>query len=145
MNQGYFKHQDFAAHCHPKWMAKFPRFLAAGGAATLLHWGVMAVLVTCGVQAWCATALAMAVGATANYFLQRRYVFFQVQGFSVGSYLLSVAMAWSVNLAAFQVLHASGAAVAPAQFASTVLVGVLNFLFLQRFVGRRSAWLRASS
>lgn len=145
MNQGDFKHQDFTAHRHPKWMAIFPRFLAAGGVATLLHWGVMAVLVTCGVQAWCATALGMAVGATANYFLQRRYVFLQAQGFSVGIYVLSVAMAWSVNLAAFQVLHASGAEVASAQLVSTGLVGVLNFLFLHRFVDRRSAWLRASS
>jgi putative flippase GtrA len=145
MNQDDFKHQDFAADGHATWTARFPKFLAAGGVATLLHWGVMAVLVICGVQAWCATALAMAVGATANYFLQRRYVFFHAQGLSVGIYLLSVAMAWSVNLAAFQILHAVDVEIAPAQFLSTVLVSFLNFVFLQRVADRRPACFRAPS
>lgn len=145
MNQDDFKHQDFAVHRHPTWMARFPRFLAAGGVATLLHWGLMAALVACGAQAWCATALAMAAGATANYFLQRRYVFFQARGFSAGVYLLSVAIAWSVNLAVFQVLHTSGVEIAPAQLLSTALVALLNFIFLQRFACRPPAWVRVSS
>lgn len=145
MNEDDFEYQKFAAYRNSTWMARFPRFLAASGTATLLHWAVMAVLVTCSIQAWCATALAMVVGATANYFLYRRYVFVHGQAFSVGLYLLSVAIAWSVNLTAFQFLHAIGVEIAPAQFLSTVLVALLNFIFLHRFAGRSPACLRAHS
>ncbi|WP_249976916.1 GtrA family protein [Vreelandella olivaria] len=145
MKQDDFTHQGFAAPRHPAWLARLPRFLAAGGMATLLHWGLMALLVACSVQAWCATALGMAVGATANYFLQRRYVFSPARGFSLGVYLLSVGMAWSVNLVAFQLLHGGGMGIAAAQFLSSAGVALLNFLFLQKFACRAPAWIRVSS
>ncbi|WP_052364831.1 GtrA family protein [Halotalea alkalilenta] len=136
MDQENFSFKGFAAHRHPAWLARLARFLAAGGVATLLHWGAMALLVASGVQASGATALAMAAGAGVNYFLQRRYMFSRACGFSLGVYLLSVGMAWSVNLVAFQLLHTSGIGIVLAQLSSTALVALLNFLFLQKFACR---------
>lgn len=113
-----------------KQLFTFGRFLASGGLATALHWGVMAIFVTLGVNAAVASAAGAALGAVSNYVLQF-HITFQARaqhGRAMPAYFAVVCVSWLTNLLVFMGLHAGFAlAVTPAQGVTTFLVAVLNF------------------
>ncbi len=113
------------------------RFLVAGGLATAVHWGVMWLLVVAGQAPFHATAAGGLAGGVVNYGLQRRLTF-DYRGSHTGvmpRYLLSCAAAWLVNLLVFQLLHVpAGLPTGIAQFATTALVSLMNYLVYRRLV-----------
>ena len=116
--------------------SKLPRFLLAGGVATLLHWLTMLVLIGCGLNAVPATAMGATVGLMANYFGQHRYAFCSDLPHRIAfpRYLTGAALGWSLNLAGFSLLLVAGFSVAPSQVITTGLVAFANYFFAQRFV-----------
>lgn len=106
------------------------RFLASGGLATAIHWGLMALLVVLGVNAAVATAAGAALGAASNYILQFHITFRARAQHSraVPAYFAVVCVSWLANQLLFMGLHAGLAlAVVPAQGLTTLLVAFLNF------------------
>ena len=100
---------------------RLPRFLLAGGFATLLHWLIMLVLIRFGVGAVSATSIGAPMGLLANYALQHRY-------------LTGAGLGWGLNLLSFSLLMAAGTTVALSQLVATGLVAFANYLFAKRFV-----------
>ncbi|PPI83755.1 GtrA family protein [Marinobacter maroccanus] len=115
---------------------RLPRFLLAGGVATLFHWLTMLVLIGWGLNAVFATATGAAVGLLANYFGQHRYAFCSDLPHRVAlpRYLTGAALGWVLNLAGFSLLLIAGLSVAPSQIITTALIAFANYLFAQRFV-----------
>ncbi|HEY9120141.1 MAG TPA: GtrA family protein [Marinobacter sp.] len=120
----------------PAEWGRLPRFLLAGGVATLLHWVTMLVFIRAGLDAVLATGIGATVGLLANYFAQHRYAFSSglPHGIAFPRYLTGAALGWALNLAGFSLLLAAGAGVAPSQMITTGLVAFANYLFAQRFV-----------
>ena len=58
-----------------RWFSRPVRFAVSGGAATLVHWGSMALLILLGIEALMATAIGALIGAITNYGLQYRVTF----------------------------------------------------------------------
>lgn len=113
------------------------RFLAAGGIATAVHWGVMWLLIPAGHAPLHATAVGGLAGAAANYGLQRRLTFGHggAHAGAVPRYLVSCAAAWLVNLLAFQSFHAlAGLPVVPSQLAATAAAALMSYLVYERWV-----------
>ncbi len=115
---------------------RLPRFLLAGGAATLLHWLTMLVLIGWGLNAVLATATGATAGLLANYIGQHRYAFCSNLPHRIAfpRYLTGAALGWALNLAGFSLLLVTGLGVAPSQLITTGLVAFANYLFAQRFV-----------
>ena len=101
---------------------RVPRFLLAGGVATLFHWLTMLVLIGWGLNAVLATATGATVGLLANYVGQYRFAF------------CSNLPHRALNLTGFSLLLMAGLSVAPSQIITTGLVAFANYLFAQRFV-----------
>ena len=116
--------------------SRLPRFLLAGGVATLLHWLTMLVSIGWGLNAVIASATGATVGLLANYLGQHRYAFCSELPHTVAfpRYLTGAALGWSLNLAGFSLLLMAGLSVAPSQLITTGLVAFANYLFAQRFV-----------
>ncbi|MFE8070211.1 GtrA family protein [Marinobacteraceae bacterium S3BR75-40.1] len=113
------------------------RFLLSGGAATLLHWGLMGLLIGFGMPAVAATGWGAFAGALANYLLQRQVVFRSSQPHrqALPSYGLCVALGWLANLLCFALLHQTLGLLSPwAQGLTTAAVAVLNYGLYKRFV-----------
>lgn len=115
---------------------RLPRFLLAGGAATVFHWSTMVVLIGFGVNALLATTIGATLGLLANYVAQHRYAFCSDLAHRIAfpRYLTGAGFSWILNLLCFSLLMASGLGVAPAQFVATGLVAFANYLFARRFV-----------
>ncbi len=116
--------------------SKLPRFLLAGGVATLLHWLTMLVLIDWGLNAVPATATGATVGLLANYFGQHRYAFRSDLPHRIAfpRYLTGAALGWGLNLAGFSLLLVAGLSIVPSQVITTGLVALANYFFAQRFV-----------
>ncbi|MEW5249520.1 GtrA family protein [Microbulbifer sp. 2201CG32-9] len=115
----------------------FTGFLAAGGLATGVHWGVMALVVSLTGQPAIATFVGSASGAAANYGLQRQLAFPNAgshrQTFS--RYLLSCVLAWGANLSFFILLNQiMQVTVIAAQLVTTAMVAAMNFVVYKRLV-----------
>lgn len=54
---------------------RFSRFALVGGLATLVHFGIMMLLVEAGIAPLLSTATGALLGALASYILQRRFAF----------------------------------------------------------------------
>lgn len=117
-------------------LGALPRFLLAGGFATLLHWLIMMMLVGSGMNALAATAIGASAGLLANYIGQHRYAFCSRLPHRVAfpRYLAGAGMGWTLNLLSFAVLRMAGANVALAQITATGAVALANYLFAERFV-----------
>ncbi|MAZ05609.1 MAG: polysaccharide synthesis protein GtrA [Halomonas sp.] len=115
---------------------RLPRFLLAGGFATLLHWLIMLVLIRFGVGAVSATSIGATMGLLANYALQHRYAFCSALPHRVAfpRYLTGAGLGWGLNLLSFSLLMAAGTTVALSQLVATGLVAFANYLFAKRFV-----------
>jgi len=117
-------------------LGRLPRFLVAGGGATLLHWLTMWALVQLGVDARTATAVGAGIGVVANYIAQHRFTFESdlAHGVAFPRYLAGAALGWILNLVAFSALIGAGAGIVWSQGIATAVVALVNFLFAQRFV-----------
>ncbi|SNC60497.1 Putative flippase GtrA (transmembrane translocase of bactoprenol-linked glucose) [Marinobacter sp. es.048] len=115
---------------------RLPRFLLAGGAATLLHWLTMLVLIGWGLTAVLATATGATVGLLTNYVGQHRYAFCSGLPHRVAfpRYLTGAALGWTLNLMGFSLLLVAGLSTAPSQMITTGLVAFANYFFARRFV-----------
>ena len=115
---------------------RLPRFLLAGGTATLLHWSAMLILIGFGVAALLATTIGATLGLLANYVAQHRYAFSSDLPHRIAfpRYLTGAGFSWALNLLGFSLLLAAGVGVAPAQLVATGLVAFANYLFARRFV-----------
>ncbi|MCW8867422.1 MAG: GtrA family protein [Marinobacter sp.] len=113
-----------------------PRFLLAGGIATLIHWLTMLIFIGWGTNALLATAIGATVGLLANYVGQHRYAFYSDLPHRIAfpRYITGAALGWALNLAGFSLLLVTGLSVAPSQLITTGLVAFANYLFAQRFV-----------
>lgn len=113
------------------------RFLISGGAATGVHWAVMALLVLVGMAPAWATALGAVAGAVTNYPLQHRFTF-RARGphsESISLYLLVCGVGWLANLLLFMTLHQGlNMPTGVAQFLTTAAVAVLNYILYKRWV-----------
>lgn len=112
------------------------RFLLAGGAATALHWLVMALAVQLGVTPVLATATGAGAGLVFNYLAQHAWAFRSrlAHRLALPRYLTSAAIGWSLNLAVFSGLQQLNASIVAAQIVATALVALINFLLSERFV-----------
>ncbi|WP_372986283.1 GtrA family protein [Marinobacter sp.] len=117
-------------------LGALPRFMMAGGMATLLHWLIMMVLVRAGVNAVAATAIGASAGLIANYIGQHRFTFCSPLPHRVTfpRYLAGAGIGWTLNLLSFALLRMAGANVAFAQITATGVVALANYLFAERFV-----------
>ncbi|SFM46141.1 GtrA family protein [Marinobacter pelagius] len=117
-------------------LGALPRFLMAGGMATLLHWLIMMVLVRAGVNAVAATAIGASAGLIANYIGQHRFAFCSALPHRVTfpRYLAGAGIGWILNLLSFVLLRIADANVAFAQITATGVVALANYLFAERFV-----------
>lgn len=113
------------------------RFAFAGGLATTVHWAAMAAGVAAGIDAVAATAGGAAVGAAANYALQRRALDAGAvcHRHAVPRYLLACAIAWFANLGVFAaLLTLTPWTIGIAQAVTTAVVAALTFLLYDRLV-----------
>ena len=117
-------------------LGQITKFLASGLAATLLHWGVMALLLKAGIAAIPATAIGALGGMLLNYFAQHRFTFVSQRPHKTvfPRYLLTAACSWALNLLIFWASHSSGIATAPSQMLATATTTVTNFLTARGFV-----------
>jgi putative flippase GtrA len=117
-------------------LGRLPRFLVAGGGATLIHWLTMWALVQTGVDARLATSIGAGVGLLVNYLAQHRFTFESnlAHGVAFPRYLAGAALGWVLNLVAFSALIGAGAGIVWSQGIATAVVALANFLFAQRFV-----------
>lgn len=115
---------------------RFPRFLVAGGFATLVHWLAMLVLIKVGVLPVLATAIGATAGLLVNYMAQYRYTFRSELAHPVAfpRYLAGAGLGWALNLIVFALLQAAGAGITLSQALATGMVAVLNYLLAERFV-----------
>ncbi len=113
------------------------RFLAGGGSATLVHYAVMGLLISLGVDAVVATSVGMLIGAVYNYLFQYYQVFRSQRdhlptlmryGVSVGLYFVS-----NVALFAF-FYHGMEMEIAISQILATAVTTVQNYFVYQKFV-----------
>jgi putative flippase GtrA len=116
--------------------SRLPRFLLAGGVATLLHWLTMLILIRSGLNAVLATSMGATLGLLANYVGQHRYAFCSGLPHRIAfpRYLTGAALGWGLNLMGFSLLLAWGLSVALAQIITTGLVALANYFFARRFV-----------
>lgn len=127
--------------------ARPARFVVAGGLATTVHWAAMAAGVAAGMDAVAATASGAAVGAAANYALQRRALDAGAvcHRRAVPRYLLACAIAWVANLVVFAALLALTTwTITIAQAVTTAVVAALNFLLYDRLVFHDPATAQAA-
>jgi len=117
-------------------LGRLPRFLLAGGFATLLHWLIMLLLIRFGVGAVAATTIGATAGLFVNYALQHRYAFRSglPHRITLPRYLTGAGLGWILNLLSFSLLLAAGSTVALSQLIATGLVAFANYLFAERFV-----------
>ena len=120
--------------------SRLPRFLMSGGAATALHWLVMALLIGQDIQPSLATAVGASAGLIFNYLVQHAWTFRSglLHRVAFPRYLTTSAFGWLLNLALFSVLMSLGAAIAIAQVSATALMTLVNFLLSERFVFHES-------
>lgn len=113
------------------------RFLVSGVSATLIHWAGMAALLALGTHASMATASGAAIGATANYVMQRRFTFHSSARHRdlIPLYIAAVALGWVVNLLVFSVLHDAVHLTIPlAQVSTSLAVAFMNYWIFKRIV-----------
>lgn len=113
------------------------RYLISGGLATLLHWAIMAWLISVAVHANIATALGAFAGALLNYLLQFHFTFRSTHAHrdAMPRYLLITLLNWCVNNALFAGLHGFTHLTVPVvQMITTFIVLVFNFVMYRRFV-----------
>ncbi|AXS85320.1 MULTISPECIES: GtrA family protein [Marinobacter] len=115
---------------------RLPRFLLAGGFATLLHWLTMLALIGFGMSAVVATTIGATIGLLMNYLAQHRYAFCSGLPHRIAfpRYLTGASLGWILNLLSFSLLLAAGISVALSQLIATGLVAFANYLFAERFV-----------
>ena len=114
--------------------ARLARFGASAGAATLLHWAVMAVLIAMNWGVVLASTTGAVAGSALNYLLQSRWTFNASQPRWV-TYIFVVLIGWSANAAIVRILVAfAGFGCALGQFCATACVALLNYAFYQRLV-----------
>lgn len=116
---------------------QFQRFLLAGGAATVLHFGLMWALITAGSRAWLASALGAGVGAAFNYLAQFHWTFASQRQHhrNLTAYLLVCALGWALNLAGFYSLHhILRLPVVTTQLLTSSGLALLNFLLYRCLV-----------
>lgn len=116
--------------------SRAPRFLLAGGAATALHWMVMAILIQLNADPALATALGASVGLGFNYLAQHRWAFRSrlAHRMAFPRYLASATAGWCLNLAIFSSLQQLDTGIVLSQMCATALVTLVNFLLSERFV-----------
>lgn len=115
------------------------RFLASGGAATALHFSVMALLTALEVGATPATATGALLGALANYRLQYRWTFASTRAHreAVSLFALVAAANWLGNLMIFASLyHLIGLPVPLAQLITTGTLTAVNYRLYDQVVFR---------
>ncbi|MFC4259722.1 GtrA family protein [Marinobacter lacisalsi] len=113
------------------------RFLLSGGIATLVHWGVMALLVLSGFGALLATAIGASTGAITNYGLQYKVTFQSTRAHRIAlpRYLITALVALVGNQLVFAGLHYGLAVpVTPAQAVTTATIAFLNYRLCERLV-----------
>ena len=113
------------------------RFVVGGGSATLVHYVVMGLLITSGVDAVVATSVGAVVGAVYNYFFQYYRVFRSERhhlqammryGMTVGLYFVS-------NVVLFALFYrVAGMGIVISQILATAVVAVQNYFLYQKFV-----------
>ena len=113
-----------------------PRFLIAGGAATLLHWLLMWLLVQAGLAPVLSTAAGATAGLVFNYLVQHKYAFASALPHRVAlpRYLVAASLGWILNLLCFSVFSLADFTMLAAQFLATALATLANFFFAKRFV-----------
>ena len=124
-------------HAYKSFFKTAGRYLISGGAATVLHWGIMAFLMVAGLSPGTSTALGALAGALFNYVLQFHYTFRSSQPHVevVPRYLLLTLLSWCANNALFAMLHGfASLSVVRAQILTTLCVTALNFVLYRRFV-----------
>jgi len=114
-------------------------FLAAGSVATLLHWASMAGFIEMGLGETHATAYGAALGTLANYLLQFHltYAGRSRHTRALPAYVTNAGLYTLLNTAVFDWLRSTGnLATTPAQFLTTTLLTLLNFLLYRKVVFR---------
>lgn len=116
--------------------SQLPRFLTAGGLATLLHWLIMGMLVRAGLDPKLSTATGATAGLAFNYVIQHQYAFTSSLPHRVAlpRYLAAASLGWFLNLLGFSVLSLAGLEILSAQFLATAFGTVANYFFAKRFV-----------
>jgi putative flippase GtrA len=123
-------------NAHPWFQRRLPRFLVAGGIATLLHWLIMWLLVQAGLAPAFSTAAGATAGLAFNYLAQHQYAFASDLPHRVAlpRYLAAANLGWGLNLLCFSVLSLAGFKILAAQFFATATATLANFFFAKRFV-----------
>jgi putative flippase GtrA len=119
---------------------QFSRFLAVGVATTIVHYGVLIVLVEAwGVHPVWGTSAGFIVAVLFSYLLNRRYTFEELPTFGTGllKYYASVTMGLVLNAGTVAVLTAWGAHYLLAQAIASGLALIWNFLAARFLVFRR--------
>lgn len=119
------------------WLPSVFRYLISGGAATLLHWSLMAWLVQAGTSPGISTAAGALAGALLNYALQFHFTFQSnlPHRATAPRYLQVTAASWMANNVTFFLLfHFAKLSPVPAQVLTTLLIIILNFYLYRRLV-----------
>lgn len=111
-------------------LERFLRFALVGGLATLVHFGIMVLLVETGMLPLLATATGALLGALASYVLQRRFAFRsrRAHGDCLPGYVLANLAFLLGNIALFAVFQ-TALQLSPlfAQMLTTALMALLTY------------------
>lgn len=113
---------------------QFQRFLFSGGAATLLHWATLWLLVVEGCPPVAASALGACSGAVANYWLQYHVTFRSGAAHreTVPGFLVVSALSLVMNSTLFYALHTLAQWSPPvSQVITSSLVAFANFFIFR--------------
>ncbi len=114
--------------------ARFSRFALVGGVATVVHFGVMILLIEAGIPALSATATGAMLGALASYVLQRRFAFrsCRAHGDCLPGYVLANLVFLGGNVALFAVFQTT--LQLPPLFAQLVTTALMALLTYQTYL-----------
>lgn len=113
------------------------RFFVAGGLTTLMHWGLMAVLIRQTVSPFYATITGAVLSSVVNYLFQFHWVFKGKHHHRqvIPRYASTVILGWCLNAAFFYLLStASSAGTTYVQFYTTLIVAIISFITYKRIV-----------
>lgn len=112
------------------------RFVAGGGAATLVHWLVMFLMIQAGTDARLATATGATAGLAVNYLAQYRYTFQSglPHRVALSRYLACAGLGWGLNLAGFSAMYTATGITMVSQAVATTATAFANYLLAEKFV-----------
>lgn len=119
------------------WM-QLLRYYQAGIVNTLFGYGAFAALVWLGMEMFLAQLVSHVAGTLFNYVVYSRYTFAREQG-SLVRFIASYAVNYGLSVASLWALSRVVASTYVAGLLTIVVVSIINFVILKRFVFRARA------